>query len=109
MSKTALVVLILLSLSAPPSLGLSGMRPTDAPLRLVIFAPWTDGPALVRRAGGALVGPRDAPMGALAYAEDRAAFDSRLRALGAWAVVDGTALARLCGVSGAPVSQGSPT
>ncbi len=60
---------------------------------LVIAPPWAGTAAdVVRRAGGAPVGPVSAPFGALAVFDSAAPVD-RLLALGAWTVRD----ASLCG------------
>ncbi|MCC1493706.1 hypothetical protein [Cognatishimia sp. F0-27] len=106
MSKTAFAILIGLTLCAPPILGLAGMSPPTGAPRLVLFPPWEDGAALVEKAGGSPVGPEQAPMGILAFAADGAAFDRRLREIGAWAIVDGTVLARLCGLQTTEYSEG---
>lgn len=64
---------------------------------LVIAPPWGKGaPALVRLAGGRLVGPVSAPFGTLAAFDDPAP-GARLRRLGAWATRDAGVLAALCG------------
>lgn len=107
MSRLALVSLIVFTLCAPPVLGLAATPPVGEAPRLVLFAPWADGAALVRQAGGRPIGPLEAPMGVLAVAEDTAAFDRRVRAAGAWTVIDGRAIARLCGVSVPSYAEGS--
>lgn len=109
MSKTAFAILIALTLCAPPILGFGGAGPSGAAPRLVLFAPWDDGVALVEKAGGSPVGPERAPMGILAFAADEAAFDRRLRDMGAWAIIDGTVLARLCGLPLPASSEGART
>ncbi|MBR9840786.1 MAG: hypothetical protein GYB50_23265 [Rhodobacteraceae bacterium] len=64
---------------------------------LVIAPPWAGTAAeLVRRAGGAPVGPVTAPFGALAVFDSAAPVD-RLLALGAWTVRDARSIASLCG------------
>ncbi|MGJ8623216.1 MAG: hypothetical protein ACSHW1_10580 [Yoonia sp.] len=98
MNKTILALLLCLGLVAPPALAFMAAPASAQGPRLVIFAPWVDGVALVLRAGGDPVGPAAAPMGILAYAPDRPDFDDRLRAAGAWAVLEGMALARICGL-----------
>jgi hypothetical protein len=106
MAKPVLVCLILSCFCGPPALGLLGVPvATDSP-RLVVFAPWQDGVALVQQAGGQPVGPLRAPMGILAYAPDTPGFDTRLRQQGAWAIVNGDVLAQLCGLDTAPQTQG---
>lgn len=98
MSKSAFTGLLLSSLFIPPALAIiAAPLPADGP-RLVIYPPWEDGPALIQRAGGDPVGPYTAPMGLLAFAPDGAEFDRRLRAAGAWAVIDGRPIAQACGV-----------
>lgn len=97
MSRPSLILMLLAGLALPPVLAVRAAPVGDGP-RLVVHAPWTDGAALVARAGGMVVGPRDAPMGILAARGTADGFDARLRAAGAWAVIDGSVLARLCGV-----------
>jgi hypothetical protein len=99
MSRVAFIALLMCCIGGPPVLALaSAPGPAEGP-RLVLHAPWADGVALVRRAGGDPVGPFHAPMGVLAFASDNAAFDRRLREAGAWAVVNGTSIAALCGIA----------
>jgi hypothetical protein len=72
-------------------------RPGDG-LTLVLAPPWGPGAAaIVRQAGGVLVGPVSAPFGTLASFDGP---DPRpvLYELGAWAVRDGSTLALLCGL-----------
>lgn len=107
MSKLASAILITLSVLVLPVFGIMGQPPAGQGPRLVIFPPWRDGLALVAGAGGYPVGPDVAAMGLLAMAADDAAFDRRLKAAGAWAVVDGTAIARLCGIPMTSVPDGS--
>ena len=97
MSKAAFLALLLSSLLAVPAMALLAAPPPAQGPRLVLHAPWADGGALVLAAGGAPIGLFTAPMGLLAIAEDAAHFDARLRAAGAWGVLDGTALALICG------------
>lgn len=68
----------------------------DGP-RLVIVPPWVNADVLVVQAGGQVIGPIQAPLGALAYSE-KPNFDADLRKHGAIAVLDGAAIARICGV-----------
>lgn len=66
--------------------------PGDGPF-LVIAAPWDGGPsAVVKRAGGQLVGPETAPLAVLAT--DASADD--LKVAGAWFVTSPSALPFLC-------------
>ena len=81
----------------PPLAGLALQPDQGSDLRLVIIAPWADGDALVQAAGGARVGPEQAPLAMFARTDDVQVFDSAARAAGAWWVGDGAALAALCG------------
>ncbi|MEM9552435.1 MAG: hypothetical protein AAGA05_14745 [Pseudomonadota bacterium] len=90
--------MLISAVCAPPALAiLAAPLPEDGP-RLVLYPPWVDGADLVQQAGGDSIGPYRAPMGVLAFASDSEAFDRRLRAAGAWAVIDGTIIANLCGL-----------
>ncbi|WP_375259643.1 hypothetical protein [Citreimonas sp.] len=82
--------------------GLVALRGDDAvagaPV-LVIAAPWGQGAAaIVTGAGGRPLGPVSAAFGTLATF-DGAIPVADLRALGAWAVRDGTSIASICGVN----------
>ena len=79
---------VLAALAAPP--------PADGPL-LAVVAPWRDAAEVARAAGAAPVGLA-APMALLVTGEG-ADLPARLRAAGAWAVLDGAALAALCGAA----------
>jgi hypothetical protein len=68
----------------------------DRPV-LVIVAPWQNGASIVEAAGGRSLGITGAPMGVLARFTDPG-FIARLSDAGAWAVLDGGALAEICGV-----------
>lgn len=88
-------IAVMLVLAAPlAALPVAGRGPV-----LVLLPPWTDAGAVVGSAGGRLIGPERAAFAVLAQGE-RADFAERLRAGGAWAVADGTGLARICGVTG---------
>lgn len=52
--------------------------------------------SVIARAGGQVYGPVRAPLGLLAFSDDPA-FAANLRAAGAWAVLDGSRIAALCG------------
>ena len=96
MSKAALTLLIPLCLAAPPLLAVAALpRPADGPV-LALHMPWQDGAALVRRAGGTVIGPIEGALGTLAAAPDGAALGARLMSAGAWAVIDGRAAAAFC-------------
>ncbi|WP_339949950.1 hypothetical protein [uncultured Albimonas sp.] len=66
---------------------------------LAIVAPWTDVEAVVAQASGRGISPISAPLAALAVGEGPD-FPERLKAAGAWLVLDGRLLAELCGAAG---------
>ena len=80
----------LLSLVNLPAAGDGGL--------LVLTPPWRDSLSIVEQAGGRAIGVGSGPFGRFATGVDPD-FATRLRAAGAWAVVDAEALAALCGVS----------
>jgi len=71
-------------------------KPQSGQPILVILPPWLDGDALVERSGGHRIGPTLAPLALLAASRD-VEFVENLRRSGAWAVRDGSVLAKLCG------------
>lgn len=95
--QTTLLVLGL-SLTGPVT-ALFSLPPASHGLVLVLAPPWTDRDGPIASAGGREVGARGAPLGTLAQADDPG-FGDRLRAAGPFLVLDGRALASLCGVSG---------
>lgn len=107
MTKVVFMGLVVSTLCVPPVLAVvAAPLPAEGP-RLVLYPPWVDGVDIVKRAGGDPVGPSQAPMGVLAFAPDSDAFDQRLRSAGAWAVLDGAAIAALCGLEVKDVSKGT--
>ena len=89
---TLMVVLLTLPLAV-----VSGAQALPNEIALVIAPPWAaaGGPAaVVQAAGGREIGPNRAPFAVLAVldAPDAA------RRHGAWAVLDGRAVAQICGV-----------
>lgn len=95
-----------LSLAATLAIAIGGsvafpvlsMEPPNDGLVLVIVPPWRGGEDIVRGAGGYLVGPVQAPMAVLARFNIPVPIQS-MRNDGAWAVLDGTQIAFICGVS----------
>lgn len=97
MSYRLIATAFLIALAGPAAVVLADEPQAGSPV-LVIVAPWVDAPAVVRAAGGQLIGPASAPMAALAYSPDPA-FAERLAQAGAFAVRDGQRLAQICGVA----------
>lgn len=102
----ALVVALCLFLAAAAgplvALSAAAARPPAPGGVLLVVAPGRTRAALLGAAGARAVGPADAPLASLAVpagAVPDPALPRRLRAAGAWLVLDGTVLARLCGVS----------
>ena len=63
---------------------------------LVVSPPWADPLAVIRNASGRPIGPERTVLGYFATSETPG-FTDRLRAAGAWAILDGDAVASLCG------------
>ena len=81
---------------AGPMLPLVSLPPAAGGVVLVVSPPWRDAMAIIDAAGGRPVGPVTTWLGAFAMS-DAADFADRLRTAGAWASLNGTALAALCG------------
>ncbi|GGE45354.1 hypothetical protein GCM10011360_35680 [Primorskyibacter flagellatus] len=81
-----------------PLLSLVNLPVAGDGVLLVLTPPWRDSLPIVERAGGRAIGVGSGPFGRFATGEGPG-FATRLRAAGAWAVVDADALAALCGVS----------
>ena len=95
MSRRFILAAIAITCAAPGVMALSN-PPVPGAAVLVMLPPWADGDGLVAAAGGQVVGPLRAPFAILALSQN-ADFAEQLRLAGAWAVADGTALARICG------------
>lgn len=81
-----------------PLLAFVGQAPEDNAPVLVVAPPWRDVADVAQAAGGQLIGPTVAPMAVLAISKEKK-FGNRVRRAGGWFVLDGRALAALCGVS----------
>ncbi len=79
-----------------PLLALASVPVGKDGIVLVVSPPWRDVDRVIDAAGGRRIGPVTARFGGLATGEG-AEFVARLRQVGAWAVLDGTAIATLCG------------
>jgi hypothetical protein len=79
-----------------PALPLFAVPGGAGGLLLVVVPPWEDGAGVIDAAGGWLVGP-DQPIIGIYATSDAGGFAGRLRAAGAWLVLDGQAVATLCG------------
>jgi hypothetical protein len=99
MTRIASFALVCLSLVLPQLAGLAAAPPGSEGPVLVLHAPWADGTGIVRAAGGRPIGPADGPLATLASAPDPDAFRERLRAAGAWSVLDARAIAAFCDTS----------
>lgn len=91
------VVMFVIVLSGPFALAIN-TPPNGDDLRLVIVPPWRSAQALIQAAGGTPIGPSTAPFAAFAK-PNAPDFDQQVRLGGAWGVLDGVRLARICGVS----------
>lgn len=63
---------------------------------VVVVPPWRAAEQVVEAAQARLIGPVDAPMGVLVAAQNEGA-PNRLKAAGAWLVIDATLALGLCG------------
>lgn len=79
-----------------PLLPLLSLPAGSGALLLVIVPPWGAPLAVIADAGGRPVGPERSVLGYFATS-DGPDFAARLRAAGAWAVLDGDAVSSLCG------------
>ena len=97
--RTGIVILCLaIAAGAGPVVSLAAAPPPgDGSIHLVV-APAALRARVLDTAGGHPVGPADAPLAGLAASPDPD-FAARLKRAGAWLVLDGEAVARLCGVS----------
>lgn len=96
MRSLVLIVSPLVSLVIGPLIVFAS-SPADGNGPLLVVSGWGhDGLRLVAEAGGQIYGPVRAPLGVLAFSADPA-FADTLRAAGAWAVLDGSKIAALCG------------
>lgn len=96
MTRSLPILALGLAALAGPAAALFAAPPREGVPVLVIL-PRQDRAAILAAAGAVAVGPIEAPLAVLAQG-DGADLAARLMAAGAWAVRDGTALARLCGV-----------
>jgi len=88
---------LVLSLVLVPVLTLA-MTPVDpAGPVVVVTAPSANPVHIIEASGGSVIGLENAPMGTLGFSAVPG-FEEKLKANGAWAVLDGRVLAGLCGV-----------
>lgn len=97
-NRAAISAAFLIAALAGPIAALGASTPRANEPVLAIAPPWVDVAGVVDRAGGRAIGPWRAPLATLAQGHG-AQFADRLRAAGAWIVIDGAALARICGAA----------
>ena len=97
MQSVLIATTLSVTLMTPLAVALADAPHEGRPV-LVLLSPWADADAVVRSAGGQVIGPLSAPFATLAYSQDPD-FAAKLRAAGAFAVRDGQQLAKLCGVA----------
>lgn len=98
-TNLAIVLTFLGTLAVAPLSAVLAAPVSEGPV-LLILPPWADAGALLAASGGRALGPTRAPFALLAaYPSPAAARGARTH--GAWAVLGGSALALLCGVSDA--------
>jgi hypothetical protein len=87
------VAIVLVALLVPPVLATAARGPAPGAPVIVLAPPWAEAGALIARAGGVPLPPVvGLPLG---YSPDPN-FVGRLRAAGAWAVLDASAGGMLC-------------
>lgn len=101
MHTLQIALTILLLSVAGPALSILSMPRATQGLLLVLSPPWGAGTieAEILAAGGRGIGTARAPFGTLVQADD-AEFAQRLHAAAPVLILDGRALASLCGVNG---------
>ncbi|MFT4783582.1 MAG: hypothetical protein ACI9IV_001320 [Paracoccaceae bacterium] len=97
MQKISLGFLVLGGLIAPFAALFMLPAKAGAPV-LVVSTPWASAASLIAKAHGDIIGPWSAPLALLAYSSDPD-FIENLHQAGAFAVLNGETLARLCGIS----------
>lgn len=96
--RFVLALFIALSALAGPLLAVAGTAPSAGGVVLVVGPAGSAArDAIVRLAGGTPVGPAQAPLAGFATS-DASGFVDRLHDAGAWLVLDGDRLARICGL-----------
>lgn len=80
-----------------PVLALATAKVDETEPVIVVAGPGGEPARIIHAAGGWVVGPVNAPFGALGFS-DLSGFAEKLKANGAWAVLDGRVFADLCGV-----------
>lgn len=93
-----LVPFALMALLSGPLAAVSRPPAEDAATVIFVLPPWIERDAFLSATGARDIGPLQAPFSVLAaLGPDTTAADAR--AAGAWAVLDGTLIARLCGAA----------
>ncbi|WP_158585635.1 hypothetical protein [Pseudooceanicola sediminis] len=99
MQKIVIFLTILVMAVMGPAVMVLSLPAASHGLVLVLGPPWADRARAIEGAGGRGIGPVTTIVASLAQA-DNPDFGSRMRAAGPFLVVDGQAVASLCGVSG---------
>ena len=92
------VVMIFLTL-AGPLLALAAARDDESDLRLVVIPPWRNAETIVTQAGGHIVGPARARFAVFARPQRAFGFSDAARDAGAILVLNGAAIASICGMT----------
>lgn len=90
------LVVLLFAAFVGPLAGLASTPSRELGPWVVVVPPWLASAQVVEAAKARLIGPVDAPLGVLVAAEQVGAPD-RLRAAGAWLVIDATLALGICG------------
>lgn len=95
MQIRVMILVVFVALSGPVLALASMPAPKEGPV-LFVVPPWLDRVGFLEKLGAYEIGPVPAPMAILAVLEGPEMVD-RGKSFGAWAVLDGSAIARLCG------------
>ncbi|MEM7709531.1 MAG: hypothetical protein AAF264_02030 [Pseudomonadota bacterium] len=84
-----------------PLLAVASAGAPEGPILLIVAPPWLPVSEIAARAGARSIDPFDAPLGGLVTASGPAdpGLAEALSRAGAWAVLDGSRLAAICGVT----------
>lgn len=91
------ILITVLSLIVAPLAHMSGTRPSEAGLVLMVVPFWLDTDQVAAAANVQLVGTTSAPFGTLVAVEDVAQFDDMTHA-GAWFIMDPATSKWICGI-----------
>lgn len=97
MGQISIFLMGLMGVIAAPVAVLFSTPVQEGEVVLVVASPWDNPIDIIANAGGDFIGPETAPIAAFASSE-APELEARLMRAGAWAVLSGAKLSKLCGV-----------